>query len=450
VTRQSLLPELARHAAKRPAVVLDDDPTGTQTLRDVFVLTSWTADAIARHLDDPVLFLSTNSRSLDGDAAAAITRDAVAAARDAAESVGRPISIVSRSDSTLRGHFPREVDAIGEAMGVQGARILLAPYFGDGGRVTIGDVHYLVRDGRRVPVGDSEFARDATFGYRSSNLRDWVAERYLAAGRATPSLASLPLDLVRGGGADAVAEVLLALPKGGVAIANAEVESDIETVALGALLAEERGLPLVARTAASYVRARAGRAPAPLLTAAELTTDGPGLIVVGSHVETTTRQLDQLRSGAAAERLVVHELRIAPLLAGGEEARRAIAEAAAALDAALANGLHGLVATDRTWRDVGLDGGRSISAALTEVVRRVDRRPGWVIAKGGITSSDVASGGLQMREARVAGQILPGVPVWIGSAGSRWPGMPLVIFPGNVGGPDALDAAVRLLSADRS
>jgi uncharacterized protein YgbK (DUF1537 family) len=440
---QDPLPELARRAAGRPAVVLDDDPTGTQTLRDVSVLTAWDAVSIERHLDDPVVFLSTNSRALDEADAIAVTADAATHARQAASITWRPVTFISRSDSTLRGHFPAEVDALAEAAGMPEARVLLAPYFGEGGRVTIDDVHYLERDGTRTPVADTEFARDATFGYRSSNLRDWVAEKYALAGRAAPMITSLPLDAMRSGGPEAVAEALRALAPGGVAIANAEVDRDIEVVALGSVLAEEHDLPLVARTAASYVRARAGRAPAPLLTAAELDTDGPGLIVVGSHVETTSLQLEHLLQG---DSVVAHELAVDTLLAGGTTTELAISSAAAALDAALALGRIGVVSTARVRRDVGLDGGRAISSALVEVVRRVGTRPGWVLAKGGITSYDVATRGLDMREARVAGQLLAGVPVWIGGQGSRWPGTPLVVFPGNVGSVDALASVVASLS----
>ncbi|MDQ3938397.1 MAG: hypothetical protein M3253_06920, partial [Chloroflexota bacterium] len=125
----SPLTDLARLAARRPAVVLDDDPTGTQTLRDVPVLTAWSAERIARHLDEPIIFLSTNSRSLEEDAAVARTAEAAAAALAGARAGGRAISFVSRSDSTLRGHFPAEIDAIADAGGMHGARVLLAPYF---------------------------------------------------------------------------------------------------------------------------------------------------------------------------------------------------------------------------------------------------------------------------------------------------------------------------------
>ena len=435
-----LLPWLARRAGGRPAVVLDDDPTGTQAVRDLPVLTAWDTERIERHLDAAAVFVSINSRALEADAARAVARQAAANARHAASMTWRPVSFVSRSDSTLRGHFPLEVEAIADGAGLADARILLAPYFGEGGRVTIDDVHLLERDGERTPVAETEFARDATFGYRSSNLRDWVAEKYAAVGRSAPVVSSLSLDLVRQGGPDAVAEALLALPAGGVAIGNAEVDRDIEVVALGALLAEEGGLPLVARTGASYVRARAGQPPAPLVDPSSLGAIGPGLIVVGSHVPTTTAQLDRLV--AAHPDLLVLELAVDELL---EAPGPLVERTAQAVDSALAEGRSAVATTERTRRDVGLEGGRAISAALVAVVRAVSVRPSWVVAKGGITSYDVARDGLELAEARIAGPILPGIPVWIGTEASRWPGVPLVVFPGNVGDADALRRTVELL-----
>lgn len=434
------LAAIRRRASGRPAVVLDDDPTGTQTVRDLFVLTKWDPDRIARHLDDPALFLSTNSRSLEEADAVEITRDAVRSALAAARQVGRPVSLVSRSDSTLRGHFPAETLAVAEAMGAPDARILVVPFFGEGGRLTVDDVHLLNRDGIRTPVAETEFARDATFGYRSSNLRDWVAEKYAAGGHSVPVVASLSIGVVRAG-PDAVAEELAALPAGGVAVTNAETDADIETIALGALGAEEAGLPLVVRAAASYVRARAGQPSAQPLSPGELNVRGPGLIVVGSHVSTTTAQLDVLRSTdaeLAMQELAIDDIRTAD--------RSVVGRAAAEADEALAEGRTAVIVTERTRRDIGLAGGRAVSTALVAIVRAIERRPAWVVAKGGITSHDIARHGLDMAEARIAGPLLPGVPVWIGTEGSRWPGVPLVVFPGNVGGREALAEVHRLLS----
>ncbi|HVM24943.1 MAG TPA: four-carbon acid sugar kinase family protein, partial [Candidatus Limnocylindrales bacterium] len=187
------LAELARRATHRPAVILDDDPTGTQTVRDLPVLTEWDAARIARHLaaGEPAIFLSTNARALEEADAVAVTADAARAAHDAADRVDTPISIISRSDSTLRGHFPADTLAIAEAIGRPDARVLLAPFFAEGGRLTRDDVHLLERNGVRTPVAETEFAADAAFGYRSSNLREWVAEKHVTAGRPVPPTVSL-------------------------------------------------------------------------------------------------------------------------------------------------------------------------------------------------------------------------------------------------------------------
>jgi uncharacterized protein YgbK (DUF1537 family) len=93
--------------------------------------------------------------------------------------------------------------------------------------------------------------------------------------------------------------------------------------------------------------------------------------------------------------------------------------------------------------------GASVSGALVEVMRRVDRALplSFVVAKGGITSSDIATKGLEVRRAEVAGPLLPPgiVPVWILPDENAFPGLPYVIFPGNVGGPDSLALAIEAL-----
>lgn len=79
-------------------------------------------------------------------------------------------------------------------------------------------------------------------------------------------------------------------------------------------------------------------------------------------------------------------------------------------------------------------------------VSNLQSRPNFVVAKGGITSSDVATKGLMIRRAMVLGQILPGIPVWRAGPESKFPGMPYVIFPGNVGGETALLESVQKLT----
>ena len=88
-----------------------------------------------------------------------------------------------------------------------------------------------------------------------------------------------------------------------------------------------------------------------------------------------------------------------------------------------------------------------ISDAVAEIIGKLSVRPSFVVAKGGITSSDVGTKALRVKKATVMGQIRPGIPVWMTGPESKFPEMPYVIFPGNVGGVETLREIVELLSA---
>ncbi|MFL5679969.1 MAG: four-carbon acid sugar kinase family protein [Chloroflexota bacterium] len=438
-------------ARARPVVVLDDDPTGTQTVRDVPVLTLAGLDELERVLRSGAraVFIPTNSRSLSPAAAADLALQLGERIAAAAEATRRRVSVISRSDSTLRGHFPVEVDALAGALGRPDARILLMPYFGEGGRVTVNDIHYLVRDGVPVPVADTEFARDRSFGYEESNLREWVAAR---VGEPARPITSIPLAVIRTGGPDAVASALRDLAPGAVCVANALVDRDVDVVAAGVLMAERAGVPVIARTAASFVRARAGQSRHALLGPDEVRVGrGPGLVVVGSHVPGTTRQLARLVA-APPSALEVVELE-ATLAADPRRARRAIGTAARRVETAIHEGRTAVLATSRVLLPgtrgeepgAALERSARVSSALVGVVAALSDRPAWIVAKGGITSSDVATSALGVSVARVLGQAVAGVPVWRCGTGSRWPGLTLVVFPGNVGTDDDLRKVVAML-----
>lgn len=430
----------------RPKVfVIDDDPTGTQAVHGVPVLTAWDADALAAEMDDPApaCFLLANSRALPEARAASLARATGEALRAAGARTGKPFVAVSRSDSTLRGHFPAEVEALAEGLGIPDATIVLCPFFAAGGRVTEGDVHYVLDGDRRVPAGETEFARDASFGYRSSNLRDWVVEKSGGA-IARDRTASIDLETVRRG-PDAVAARLAELsPDCRVVVVNALTRDDVAAFAAGLEIAEAAGRRFVCRSAADLAAARAGIAPRPPLDPASLALPpGPVLTVVGSYVQKTTDQLALLR---ALPGLASVELSVDAVLddAPGAEAARA----ARAVADALAAGRDTVLFTSRERRRAGdLETGARISRALVEAVRALPDavRPRALVAKGGITSSDVATDALGIRRAWVEGQIAPGVPLWRTGSESRWPGMATVVFPGNVGAPDTLARVVERL-----
>ncbi|MFI7504554.1 four-carbon acid sugar kinase family protein [Streptomyces sp. NPDC049687] len=437
-------------------VVLDDDPTGTQTVADVPVLTSWTVDDLrwALRQDSAAFFVLTNTRSLSPEDAAARNREVVRALHEAAAAEGTGYVLASRGDSTLRGHFPLETDVLAEELtelhvGAPDG-VVLVPAYIEAGRLTVGSRHWMRTADGLLPVGESEFARDATFGYHSSSLPEWVQEK---TGGLVPADEVLRIDLddLRGGGPEHTARLLSSLRGGRTAVVDAVCDDDLRVLALALAEAEENGTRLLYRVGPSFVRARAGQAGRAPLTPAELGRlrgDAPhGLIAVGSHVSLTTRQLDRLRErGGIAE----YELDVTLLL--DEERRDAhIAEVAAAAAGAL-DAADAVIRTSRTLvtgadADDSLAISRRISAALVEAVRQVNsiRRPAFVVAKGGITSSDTATHGLEIRRAWARGTLLPGiVSLWEPVDGTA-AGVPYIVFAGNVGGADALADALDLL-----
>lgn len=219
-------------------VVLDDDPTGTQTCHDISVLTVWDIPTLITEFqtNSPGFFILTNSRALPPTEAEKLIRTICENVSEAAKSTGNKVDIVLRGDSTLRGHFPLEPDVASSVFGAADA-LVLAPFFFQGGRFTIDDVHYVAEGEKLVPAGSTQFAQDATFGYKSSNLRDYVLEK--APGRlAVDQLHSVTIDEIRRGGPDAVCEKLLIAPAGGVVIVNAAAESDMHVFVAGLLLGQ--------------------------------------------------------------------------------------------------------------------------------------------------------------------------------------------------------------------
>jgi uncharacterized protein YgbK (DUF1537 family) len=434
----------------RTVVVLDDDPTGTQTVHGVPVLTTWSVDALRAELqnDLPACYILTNTRSMPLEQAQAINAEIGHNLVQAAQESGRRFAVVSRSDSTLRGHFPGEVAALAGTLGERFDAWLLMPFFGDGGRYTINDVQYVADGDRLVPAGDTAFARDASFGYRASNLRAWVEEK--TAGRTPESaVASITLADIRIGGPQRVAECLLQLAPGSVCIVNAATMHDVAVFTSGLLGAEAKGQRFLPRTAASFVPVRAGIGFRPLLERSDLnlSPQGGGLIVVGSYVLTTSAQL----AGVLRQPHVASvEVEVAALLDDRNAGH--LAHAIKRTNDLLRCGQDVVVHTSRvlvTGADAArsLQIGQRVSAALVAIVRGVTTRPRYILAKGGITSSDVATSGLDVRRALVLGQIAPGVPCWQLGAESRYGGVPYIVFPGNVGQPGTLAEIVHMLRA---
>jgi uncharacterized protein YgbK (DUF1537 family) len=422
-------------------VVLDDDPTGTQGLANVPVVVRPSEETFEwAYSQGPVTYVLTNTRALDPAAAREVVANAATHAAAVAATHGSGIRFISRGDSTLRGHFPLEVEALAEYADPGRLRgCILVPSFPAAGRFTIDGIHVVDVAGTRVPVALTEYATDATFGFDQSDLVAWARTRIPVGWNAVHLISSVVDE-----GPTAVARFLSQQRPFTVVCPSVRHEVDLSVIAAGQRIAAERGHDFLVQAGPAYPRHLAG-----LQLAVPVPIDIPasaGLIVVGSHTETTTAQLEHLRG-----ELDVHwiELNVGEIVAG--RAERELERCAGHVVSLLAAGTVVLsTSRRRVTGDTAASSlriAKQVADALLEVTRRaLNAHPGFVIAKGGITSRDVLAEALGWQAATVVGplvdQTLPVWESWRPTAGVRR----CVIFPGNVGDEALLARAVQRLS----
>ncbi|MFE7629503.1 four-carbon acid sugar kinase family protein [Kocuria sp. NPDC057446] len=443
--------------APRTLLVLDDDPTGSQCVHDVDVVLELDPEPVLDVVRNPgrTCFVLTNSRARPEAEAVALNTDLVQAVLGRLAAEGLPLPhLVSRSDSTLRGHVIAEPTALADVLARHGVAVdgfLFAPAMIEAGRYTEADVHYAVLQGRPMPVGETDFAADATFGYSSSDLKDFLVERS-GGTLERDAILSIGLDAIRSGGVPAVAEILRRARDRAWVVVNATGYADLDTVAEALAVLEAEGRTFVTRCGPSFVRPLAGLTGSRELGPEDIVV-GPGrlphgLVAVGSHVGLTNRQLAELRDRRDLFEVELH----VPTLLDDEARPGYVADAVARITDALEGSdavvwtSRELVRTDDPEESLAI--ARSVSDALVAVVHGVAQaRPAWVVAKGGITSHEVAHQGLGIRRATVAGQFFPGQISMFQptDAPETTRGGPYVVFPGNVGGESALADVVDVL-----
>ena len=445
---------------KRKIVVLDDDPTGVQTVNGVYVYTRWDAETVEEAFRAPekMFFILTNSRGLTSAESRAQHREIAENIAAAAAATGQDFLVLSRGDSTLRGHWPMETEVLRETLeartGKQYDGEVIYPFFPEGGRFTLEDIHYVLQGERLVPAGQTEFAKDKSFGYSSSRLPDWCEEKSGGRFRAE-DCRRITLEELRRGDVAGIAAKLAAVTGFGKITVNSADYEDAAVFVTALCEAIAAGKEILFRCAAALPKVLGGVRDIPLLTRDDLVdrdNRSGGIILVGSHVNRTTRQLAELKNSACSMEFIEFDQHRV-LEEDGHGLDREVDRVLARVEELLPAGRSVTVFTRRERldlptedRDGQLRISTQISDAVTGIIGKLTMRPSFIVAKGGITSSDVGTKALRVRKALVKGQIRPGIPVWQTGEESRFPGLPYVIFPGNVGADDELRRIAEILS----
>lgn len=440
---------------KHKIIVLDDDPTGVQTVHGVSVYTDWTAESIEAGFkeEQPMFFLLTNSRGFTSEETRQVHEDIAATIQQVSDQLHQPFILISRGDSTLRGHYPLETEVLRQTLEQQSNRYhdgeIIMPFFQEGGRYTIEDVHYVLEEETLVPAGQTEFAKDRTFGYAASHLGEWAEEKSNGVFQAD-DVVSLSLADLRQLNLEQLVDQLMNVHDFNKIIINATDYVDVKVATIALIRAMNAGKRFMFRTAAAFTKVIGGVTNRPLLTKKELISGNGhgGLIMIGSHVKKTTEQLEELKTCP-----FIHFIEFdVHLVLFPDKFREEIKRIITTTERLIQSGQTVAVYTKRERLDLGdnqqeneLKLSIQISDAVTSIVSRLHVRPSYIIAKGGITSSDIGTTGLQVKRATVAGQIKPGIPVWITGEESKFPNLTYVIFPGNVGSKTTLREVAETL-----
>ncbi len=462
----------ARENFSHKIVVLDDDPTGIQTVHGIYVYTDWTIESIREGFlsEQQMFFILTNSRSFNEEQTKEVHETIAENIKVVAKETGLDYIVISRGDSTLRGHYPQETETLRLKLDQEDAPIdgeIIIPFFAEGGRYTIDNIHYVAQDDILVPAGQTEFAKDKTFGYQYSHLGRWVQEktngRYLE-----DHIAYISLDELRKLNYKAITDKLIGTQCFQKVIVNAISYEDVKVFVTALLHAYQAGKRFIYRSAAALTKVIGGISDKPLLSQEELideNNNNGGLIIVGSHVKKTSDQLAKLRTRTDIQFIEFNQHLVVDDNAFRAEIERVITRTETNLFAGYTTAVYTrrdrldfdkltTLETSNTTllyenlseekkKALELDLSVRISNAVTEIVKRLTIRPRFLIAKGGITSSEIGTTSLGVKKALVLGQILPGIPVWKTGEESKFPGMSYVIFPGNVGTVDDLLHAVE-------
>lgn len=439
IVNKTLAKELT--TLNKKIIVLDDDPTGVQTIHDISVYTDWSAQTIADGFAEknPMFFILTNSRAFTAEYTKKVHQDIAERIVKESQKTNKDFIIISRSDSTLRGHYPLETATLKETVEklthekFDGE--VLMPFFKEGGRFTINNIHYVQEEDYLVPAGMTEFAKDKTFYYTSSTLPEYIEEKTNGKYKANDTTC-VSLDSLRNMDIDKITEQLMSVSNFNKVVVNAIDYVDVKVFVIAIIKAINAGKKFIFRSAAALTKVIGGVSDKSLLSREELINNNHhgGLIIIGSHVKKTTAQFNELKKCSWIKFIEFNHLLVLEPEKLNIELQRIISE----VEQTISKGQTTVVYTGRKRFDVGseeesLKVSVKISEAITSIVDKITVQPSFIIAKGGITSSDVGTKGLHVKKANVLGQIKPGIPVWQTGAESKFPYMPYIIFPGNVG-----------------
>ncbi len=446
-------------------VVIDDDPTGSQSVHSCPLLLSWDVDVLRAGLrhDSPLLFILANTRALLPEEAVNRNRQICVSLKQAMRVEGilkSDVLFVSRGDSTLRGHAVIEPEVIQEEFGPFAATFYI-PAFIEGGRTTVNGVHFL----NGMPVHKTPFAQDSLFGYSTSNLAEWLEEKSSGNIRKESvrllSISQLDKAIRSANGMIALKQFLDSLQANQIVIVDAQRKEHLKVFS-NAINHFGDTKQFLFRSASSLLNPLAKLSPQQLtkedLVDMRLRDQAgnslPGMILVGSHVPLADQQLSYLLQTPKCVSVHIPVNKLYTAFRSNNE--HFISD----IESKLIEIIRGIWETGGTpvvfttrgelrlpSFDESVLFGQRLAEFTAILTGSLVSDLGYLISKGGITTNTMLSRGLGLKSVYLEGQLLPGISLVRPRLSEKISGIPILTFPGNLGDETTLFEVWELMEA---
>ncbi len=446
-------------------IIFDDDPTGSQTVYGCPLLLNWDEQTLEKafKLSSPLIFILANTRSLSSVFAEKKIREICSSLKRFFLIQGYykdDFFYISRGDSTLRGHGVLEPETLDEELGPFHATFHIPAFF-EGGRTTEDGIHYL----NGIPVHKTDFGRDKIFGFSTSDLAKWIEEKSLGKIQAKNILhleiKQLEMALNNEDDFESLLSFLSKLENNISVVVDAISPNHLEVLA-NAIKIISKEKRFLFRTAASFINSLSGLQSNPKSTLDLVSLKSknidfeykPGLIMIGSHVQLATDQLEVLLKDNCCEGLEIPVRKLADIFSL-EYSKTEILELEEMLFSKINNILDRkkipVLYTTReemkfSSHSIRMKFGLELAEFMAILVGKIANKLGYIISKGGITTQLLLQKGLNYDQVILKGQILPGLSIVQNNSDQN--NLPVVTFPGNLGDKKTLLESFRLMEFD--
>ena len=441
-------------------IVIDDDPTGSQTVNNCLLLLKWDYSTLIKGFQSKsnVFFILANTRSLsENDAKLRLVEICNALKKVISkESYKEEFIFVSRGDSTLRGHNFLEPKIMNDCLGPFDATFHI-PAFIEGKRMTIDGDHFV----DNVPVSQTIFAKDKIFGYKTSNVKQLLFQKCKSQIKFNDiqNLKISELKVLESKEKNIVFNKIRNLKENSHVIVDIENYSQLEKFSLSIKKLSNQKKFLF-RTAASFISSISAvkdNPKEPFFYSIFRRKNCekkflPGFLVIGSYVELTTMQLKELleiRDCIPIELDVFEFLRISKLKSNQDQLVLFKNKLLAQIRSILKQENTPVLFTSRkevslAKNDEQVNFYNSLAHFISELVSDLKNEIGYLVSKGGITSNVILSNGFKANYVYLQGQIITGVSL-VTFKLENDDNLPIVTFPGNIGNQDSLVEVWRIL-----